>query len=261
MIESTRTTYRPLPVPLYQRIFGVLHQRIENGTYGAGEQLRTEVELAEEFQVSKGTIRQALAVLAERGLILRKQGSGTFVAEIDKRPRFVGTFADLVVGAKRLRQRDFRLDTNVPFPAAVRAEYEMDATHGTAIVRRREINGEIFAYSIQYIAPWVATFITKRELTDVGFIPLLLNHGIAVEGGEQSVIAELADVDVAANLEIVLGAPVLAARRTLRSDRGAVEVVYAWYRGDLYEWQSTVTLSRSKDHLVVSTRDRVDDTH
>lgn len=261
MIESTRASYRPLPVPLYQRIFGVLHQRIENGIYPAGEQLRTEVELAEEFQVSKGTIRQALAVLAERGLIERKQGSGTFVAEVEKPQRFVGSFADLVVGAKRLRQRDFRVDKAMPFPAAVRAEYEMTDQTGTAIVRRREHNGEIFAYSIQYIAPWVAGFITKRELSDRGFIPLLHQHGIVVQGGDQSVIAELADVDVAANLEIELGAPVLAARRVLRSDRGPVEIVYGWYRGDLYEWQSAVVLSRSKDHLIVSTRDQVDDQH
>jgi GntR family transcriptional regulator len=132
---------------------------------------------------------------------------------------------------------------------------------GTAIVRRRERSGEIFAYSIQYIAPWVADFITKRELSDVGFIPLLHNHGIVVQGGDQSVIAELADVDVAANLEIELGAPVLAARRVLRSDKGPVEIVHAWYRGDLYEWQSAVVLSRSKDHLIVSTRDQVEDQH
>lgn len=259
MIESTRTSYRPLPVPLYQRIFGVLHQRIESGLYRAGEQLGTETELADEFKVSKGTIRQALAVLAERGLIVRKQGSGTFVAEVDKPKRFVGSFADLVVGAKRLRQRDFRLDNAVPFPPSVRAEYEMDEPTGTAIIRRRERDGEVFAYSIQYMAPWVAAFVTKRELTEIGFIPLLHNHGVVVQGGDQSVIAELADVDVAANLEIELGAPVLAARRVLRSERGPVEIVHAWYRGDLYEWQSAVVLSRSKDHLIVSTRDRVDD--
>ena len=56
-------------------------------------------------------------------------------------------------------------------------------------------------------------------------------------------IAELADVDVAANLEIELGAPGLAARRVLRSDRGPGEIVYGWYRGDLYEWQSAVVLA------------------
>jgi GntR family transcriptional regulator len=253
-------THRPLPVPLYQRIFGVLHQRIQNGTYRAGDQLQTEVELAAEFDVSKGTIRQALGVLAERGLIQRKQGSGTYVAEIQAPQRFIGSFADLVVGAKRMRQRDFRMEMKMPFPLAVRDTFETPDAEGRAIIRRREINGEIFAYSIQYLAPWVAEIVTRRELTDLGFIRLLHKHGVVLLGGDQSATAELADVDVARNLEIELGAPVLAARRVLRSDRGPVEVVHAWYRGDLYEWQSEVTLSHSKDHLVVSARDRVEDT-
>jgi GntR family transcriptional regulator len=245
------TNHEALPVPLYQRVFGILNQSIQNGTYEAGQQLPTETELAAEFKVSKGTIRQALAVLADRGLIQRKQGSGTFVAETHHPTRFIGSFTDIVLGSKNLRQRDFRLEAGVPFPTSVRLALGSSETHGTVIVRRREVNGEIFAYSIQHLSPLVAPLVSKRELAKSGFISLLHNHGFTVLGADQSVTAELASADVAENLEIELGAPVLAARRVLRSDRGPVEVVHGWYRGDRYEWQTQLTVERNGDKLIL----------
>lgn len=246
-------------MPLYQRIFGILNQRIQNGTYEAGQQLPTEVELATEFKVSKGTIRQALGALADRGLIVRKQGSGTFVADVAGPSRFIGSFADIVIGAKNLRQREFRVETDAPFPPSVRAALGTTETTGTVIIRRREINGELFAYSIQHLSPMVSSFITKRALARSGLFPLLQSKGFHLLGADQSVTAELADADVAENLEIELGAPVLAARRVLHSDQGPVEVVHGWYRGDRYEWQTQLTLSRSGDRLIlVPSGDHVD---
>jgi GntR family transcriptional regulator len=254
------TNHAALPVPLYQRVFGILNQSIQDGTYEAGQQLPTETELAAEFRVSKGTVRQALAALADRGLIQRKQGSGTFVAETHQPSRFIGSFSDIVLGSKNLRQRDFRLEAGVQFPSAVRLALGAAETHGTAIVRRREINGEIFAYSIQYLSPVVAPIVTQRELAKSGLISLLHNHGYKVLGADQSVTAEMASADVAENLEIELGAPVLAARRVLHSDRGPVEVVHGWYRGDRYEWQSKLTVERSGDMLIlVPDRHHVDE--
>jgi GntR family transcriptional regulator len=243
--------HQALPVPLYQRIFGILNQRIQNGTYEAGQQLPTEVELAGEFKVSKGTVRQALGALADRGLIVRKQGSGTFVADVHAPSRFIGSFADIVIGAKNLRQREFRVEAGVPFPPAVREALGTSQATGTVILRRREINGELFAYSIQYLAPTVAPLITKRALAKSGLFPLLESKGFTLTVADQSVAAELADADVAENLEIELGAPVLAARRVLHSDQGPVEVVHGWYRGDRYEWRTQLSLSRSGDRLIL----------
>lgn len=78
----------------------ILRERIRDATYAPGYRLPSESSLSEEFGVSRATIRTVLAKLAVEGMILRKQGDGTYVNE---RIREVNThfggqwdFADLV---------------------------------------------------------------------------------------------------------------------------------------------------------------------
>lgn len=64
----------------YRRIADALAARIESGEFAAGSRLPPEQALAEDFGVAYGTVRRAMDVLRERGLILTVWGKGTFVA-------------------------------------------------------------------------------------------------------------------------------------------------------------------------------------
>ena len=66
------------PLPLYHQLERVLAERIADGRYREG--FPGDLELAAEFSVSRGTVRQALERLARSGLIVRHQGRGSFVA-------------------------------------------------------------------------------------------------------------------------------------------------------------------------------------
>ncbi len=55
-------------------------EKIDSGEWATGHQLPTEFELSSEFRLSRATVRQAMQLLANQGLIERKQGRGTFVA-------------------------------------------------------------------------------------------------------------------------------------------------------------------------------------
>jgi GntR family transcriptional regulator len=57
----------------------LLRGRIRAGTYAPGSKMPSESELSDEFGVSRATLRTVLAKLAVNGLILRKQGDGTYV--------------------------------------------------------------------------------------------------------------------------------------------------------------------------------------
>jgi len=57
----------------------LLRGRIRDGTYSPGSRIPSESELSDEFGVSRATLRTVLAKLAVNGLILRKQGDGTYV--------------------------------------------------------------------------------------------------------------------------------------------------------------------------------------
>jgi DNA-binding GntR family transcriptional regulator len=65
----------------YMRVADDIANRIGSGELVPGARLRAERELAEHYEVAYGTIRRAMEVLRERGLIVSVHGRGTFVAE------------------------------------------------------------------------------------------------------------------------------------------------------------------------------------
>lgn len=79
--ESVPRTERRSPVARWGRIAQDLRRAIELQELLAGEQLPTENDLAEQYGVSRITVRQALAALTEDGYIQRRHGAGTFVSD------------------------------------------------------------------------------------------------------------------------------------------------------------------------------------
>jgi DNA-binding GntR family transcriptional regulator len=70
---------QPKPLPLYIRASELLTREIAAGHWQKGDRLPTEAELAKLLGMAVGTVRKALAELAARGLLERRQGSGTYV--------------------------------------------------------------------------------------------------------------------------------------------------------------------------------------
>ena len=66
--------------PLYHQLMQRITADIEQGTYPTGSRIPPEHELEQLYQVSRVTVRRALAELTSEGLLERKQGKGTFVA-------------------------------------------------------------------------------------------------------------------------------------------------------------------------------------
>lgn len=70
-----------IATPLYKQLETILQKEIENGERTAGTRIPTENELSEQYNVSRVTVRKALAGLSDQGYLERKSGKGTFVAE------------------------------------------------------------------------------------------------------------------------------------------------------------------------------------
>ena len=69
--------------PLYVRARSIMVERLIAGHWRPGEMLPSEFALAAELGVSQGTMRKALDVMTTEGLLTRRQGRGTFVAEAE----------------------------------------------------------------------------------------------------------------------------------------------------------------------------------
>lgn len=78
--------------PLYQQIKALIMQGLQSGEWKPGDLIPSEVELAQRYKVSQGTVRKAIDELAAENLVMRRQGKGTFVAthhEAHARYRFL----------------------------------------------------------------------------------------------------------------------------------------------------------------------------
>lgn len=108
-------------VPKYQRIADALAEQFEKEVFPGGR-LPTEQELCTQFSVSRQTVRQALSVLKQEGLITRRQGSGSYLTGL-KRDRLQNQVAVLLPTDSdyiyaRLRGELLRLLTQAGFSAS-----------------------------------------------------------------------------------------------------------------------------------------------
>ena len=72
---------RDKAIPLYYQLETILRNKITSGDYSPARPLPSEDALAEEYEVSRITVRQALSSLEQDGLVIRQRGKGTFVSE------------------------------------------------------------------------------------------------------------------------------------------------------------------------------------
>lgn len=76
--------------PLYKQLVQVIEEQISSGALKEGDQIMTEVELSAEYDVSRITVRKAIELLVEDGILMKRQGVGTFVAEKKIHRKFEG---------------------------------------------------------------------------------------------------------------------------------------------------------------------------
>ena len=129
--------------PLYQQIQGLLMRSLGQGEWKAGEALPAEPDLAQRFKVSQGTVRKALDALTAEGLLVRRQGKGTFVAthaETQVQYRFLRLMPDQ--GTREAMHRRFLDFRRLRAPADIARALELKAGDGVLQLRRLLLAGD-----------------------------------------------------------------------------------------------------------------------
>lgn len=107
--------------PLYVQLMEEIEKNIADGVYKPGEKIMTEAEMAKEYGVSLITVRKAVGSLMEKGLVIRKQGKGTFVTKpkFSRNMKKLQSFTEMCEqmgvkpGAKMLENRLIEADAKV----------------------------------------------------------------------------------------------------------------------------------------------------
>jgi len=239
-------------VPLYYQLESVLREKINSGRLIEGERLPSETELSREYRVSRITVRQALASLADEGLIERRQGRGTFVAQ--KKPikgsiRLTGFIEDLM--AMGIETTVNVLDVNM-IQATGAEVTQLMLKPGSLVLqvkRVRAFRRTPYSYIVNYLPEEIGKQLVREDFAK-GSLLKILEDKCHVRLGEavQVINASLADGYVAELLATNVGAPLLSIERTVYSQDGEpVEYVNTLYRSDMYCY--TVRLTRGQREL------------
>ncbi|XWN31600.1 MAG: GntR family transcriptional regulator [Devosia sp.] len=240
----TESFLRTGPVPRYVQLADVLRQRIRRGVWAPGDLVPSIESLMREFEVARVTVRQAINLLAQDGLLSPQRGRGTFVtAEAGRDRRLVvhGTL-DKLAEMYRGDRPDL---SNIAETDELPPLTERDGRPAPSYFHMRRVHardGERYCIASIYIDERVYGLAPERLRTEVVLPILTALEGVEICDGHQSMHIATADVGIATDLRIALNAPVVEVRRLLRTaDQTVIYFCDAIYRGDYVRLEMDLT--------------------
>ncbi len=236
-----------------RRVYLLLRDEMSSGGYRPGTTLPGEQRLAEQFGVSRVTVRRALDALNTDGLIERRAGSGTVVRERNGAAAGMSVdFATLMPQLVDMGQRTTaRLLSFSYGDAPQRVVDAMKMSAGARVqtaVRIRLIDGQPFSHLTTYVPEEIAANYTEADLATTPLFKLMERSGVQVADAQQSVSAALASPDVAEALGVSVGSALLSLRRVVRDAEGrGVEYLSALYRSDLFRLEMSMARVGDED--------------
>ncbi len=232
---GTHRIFGSTPIPRYVQLADLLRHRVDKGLWPPDSILPSIEQLMAEFDVARVTVRQAIALLAEEGLLSPQRGRGTFVtgkAGDRRKLRVETTLQDLITMYRGDRPHHATLAEGIAKPIL----FDKDGVPAPKYFHLRRVharNGERYCLVTVYIdyrlfkrAP--ARF--RRELA----LPVLASlRGLKIEAARQSLTISTSDVETARALGISVGAPVGEVRRVLCGPgKTVICLAEVTYRGD-----------------------------
>jgi len=240
MTHAASLLDRAQPLPLYYQVYEILRAQLADGVWKAGDFLPPIPDLAARFSVSVVTIRQALDLLREDGLVLSERGRGTSVLadRADTGPLHLeSTVSDLIRLYADDSPEQEPLDEGVGMPALSGAEFTLCQSY--YFMKRAHIRDGM-RYCL--ITIHIDEELFRRNETDFRqrlALPVLFeNMDLKIGRAWQTLQIEKADHVVATALKVLPGDPVARVKRYITDN--ANRLVYCaevHYRHDCIQYR------------------------
>lgn len=204
--------------PLYDQIKVLITQSLIGGEWRPGDMIPSEIDLAQRYKVSQGTVRKAIDSLATENILIRRQGKGTFVAthkENDIKLRFLRLTA--VNGQKELLQNNFLSCEKTKANNHIASVLDIKAGAATIEVKRLlTFSGRplIYDHIVVPAAPFKGLNSAKVEESNGSMYSMYESQfGVRMVRAEERLKAVGATGEVAKNLGLSEGYPLLSIER------------------------------------------------
>ncbi|PKP94337.1 MAG: GntR family transcriptional regulator [Alphaproteobacteria bacterium HGW-Alphaproteobacteria-16] len=228
------------PGPLYLQLQDAIRGSIENGELLPRATLPPEREISARLDISRITVRKAISGLVEEGLLVRQQGSGTYVAaRIDKQFAMISSFTEDMaasgrhVTSKWLDRSSGRITTEEALAFGQSLGSKVFRFH-----RVRCADGEPLAIETTTVPDFA---LPSVKLVNTSLYVALEAHGHRPVRALQRLRAVSLDANQAELLDVEVQSPALYIERRGFNARGQmVELTKSWYRGDAYDFVSEI---------------------
>ena len=210
--NSNKATKTKKSQTLYQKVDNIIRQRLIDNVWKPGDALPSEMQLADELDVSQGTVRKALNDMVTENLLFRRQGLGTFVSEHTERRALFLYFSIVGNDGSRLLPESNILSCEEKIPTPEEAE-KLQLNQGDMIVQFRRIrffnNVPIIVETISLPLEHFPGFGTDVEPPNNLFRFYQSAYGVTVAKAEEHLKAVRASAEETDLLGIADGAPLL----------------------------------------------------
>lgn len=231
------------PVPYHYQLREIIRAEIASNRFQGGDQLPSEHQFGEMFQVSRTTVREALDALVVEGLLRREKGVGTFVAH----PKFMENWSGTTIGfSDSITKQGYLIDTRVlelrlaSVPHEIRQELQITNDENVILLRRlRYILKQPILVVNSYLPEKTFPGILSIDFSNRSLYQTFRQEfGIQILRVKRSIEAVSADETVAHLLEVEPGFPIMFLENTAYTKEGLpVEFYTAWRRGDKSRFQ------------------------
>lgn len=168
---------KPRPLPKFHQLAEALRWKITSGEWPPDQQLPIEDELCAQYGLSRGTVREAVRLLVDEGLLRREQGRGTFVNP----RRAETTLFTLTSFGDELRRQNLLPATQIlaaeVLPASREAAGRLELPPGEPVIhiaRLRLGDGRPVALETRYLAQRLCPTLLEEDLTSESIHRLLV---------------------------------------------------------------------------------------
>ncbi|MDX1414252.1 MAG: GntR family transcriptional regulator [Candidatus Promineifilaceae bacterium] len=240
------------PVPKYFQLAQILSEQISSGALQPGDQLPTEEELGASYDLSRGTVREAIRLLENDGLVRRERGRGTFVAAVTRSSSLFSLMPFDEAMRRQNRSPSTRLLTAELLPATAELAQRLALEEGETVihtVRLRLADEQPVVYEERYLAQELCPQLLAEDLVNSSIHQLIVfKYDVPLVKMTYTVEVGVLPAAEAKILQASPGDEAFFVERLTYSERDGARFPAVWFKG-IYRESDFNLMARLQDSL------------
>ena len=225
--------------PIYRKLEEEIRNRIASGEWKAGTKVPSEIELCEQYGLSRSTVRKSIESLVNLGYLERVKGKGTFVKseKIEQKMSKFYSFSE-EFRKKGMREEARLMDFQI-VPANAEVARNLEIREGEEVfevVRTRLVNGTVYAFEKSFIPASLAEGMTGELVANNGLYRTMGLFHINPDSAVERLTAIVPSKKIVAYLGTDRNAACMHIQRVATCLGRPVEFCESYTKGDMFSY-------------------------